>query len=207
MEEATATYIGSEITDFEILGKLPENLREFLNQNNGCILFDGGLHIRGAVLSPDWHSLRKVWGGELALYHLFPAVKKSDIPFAQDCLGDQFFLRKGVVHKLTAEIGEMKSLNMDLNTFINRSMEDPVDFLILRPLLQYQEEGGTLKPGELLSVYPPYCTDQSANGVSIEAIPMLDRIRFLAYFAEQIADVPDGCSIEIVFGKPPDIKL
>ena len=86
-------------------------------------------------------------------------------------------------------------------------MQDPVEFLLLQPLLQYQDEGGTLKPGELLSVYPPFCTEESANGVSIEATPMLDRIRFLADFAMQIADVPNGGKVEIIFGNPPDIKL
>jgi hypothetical protein len=207
MEEATATYIGSEITDFEILERLPDDLQDFLNQNNGCIIFDGGLHIRGAVLYPDWHSLRKVWLGDFALYHLFPAMKKTDIPFAQDCLSDQFFLREDVVYKLYGEDGNIKSLHMDLKTFISRSIEDPVDFLLLRPLLQYQDEGGTLKPGESLSVLPPYCAEESANGVSIEAIPMLDRIRILADFAMQIADVPDGGKFEIIFGKPPGIKL
>lgn len=198
MEEVTATYVGPEITDFEILEKLPENLRSFLNQNNGCILFDGGLHIRGAVLSPDWHSLRNVWFGDCALYQLFPAVKKSDIPFAQDCLGDQFFLRQDIVYKLDAEIGEMKSLNIDLKTFISHFMEDPVDFLLLQPLLQYLNEGGVLKPGELLSIYPPFCTKESANGVSMKAIPMFDRISFLADFANQIANIPDGSTVESI---------
>ncbi len=76
-----------QVEDNDILNEVPEELRNLLTENNDFILFDGGLHIRGAVLAPEWHSLRKVWIGDFALYKFFPAIKESDIPFAQDCLG------------------------------------------------------------------------------------------------------------------------
>ncbi|HEX9961810.1 MAG TPA: hypothetical protein VGB00_12805, partial [Pyrinomonadaceae bacterium] len=104
MKRSKPDYAGSEITDVEILAKVPEDYRQLLTETNGFVLFDGGLHVRGAVLSPDWHSLRKVWLGDFALYKLFPAIEKTDVPFAQDCLGDQFVLRNGVVYKLDAEV-------------------------------------------------------------------------------------------------------
>ncbi len=196
MKPSNPLYIGSEITDPEMLNQVPEDYRRLLQQVNGSILFDGGLHIRGAVLSPEWHSLRKVWFGDFALYKLFPAIENTDVPFAQDCLGDQFLLRKNVVHKLDAESGEIESLRMDLETFLSRSQENPVEFLSLQPLLQFLREGGEMKPGQLLSVYPPYITKESANGVSLRAILMFDRIGFLANFARQIAGIPDGAKLE-----------
>jgi hypothetical protein len=196
MKPSNPLYIGSEITDPEMLNQVPEDYRRLLQQVNGSILFDGGLHIRGAVLTPEWHSLRKVWVGDFALHKLFPAIENTDVPFAQDCLGDQFLLRENVVHKLDAESGEIESLRMDLETFLNRSQENPVEFLSLQPLLQFLREGGEMKPGQLLSVYPPYITKESANGVSLRAILMFDRIGFLANFARQIAGIPDGAKLE-----------
>ncbi len=163
-------------------------MRSLLSENNGFILFDGGLHVRGAVLSPEWHSLRKVWFGDFALYKLFPAIEESDVPFAQDCLGDQFVLRDGVVHKLDAEIGEIETLEMNLETFLTKAQENPVEFLSLEPLLQFMKEGGKLEQGQLLSVYPPFIAKESANGVPLKAISMFDRIGFLADFANQITD-------------------
>lgn len=80
-----------QVTDPEILRTVPEDLRSLLSENNGFILFDSGLHVRGAVRSSEWHSLRKVWFGDFAPCKLFPAIIESDIPFAQDCLGDQSF--------------------------------------------------------------------------------------------------------------------
>lgn len=197
MEQSKPTYVGFEITDPEILDKVPEDYRHLLNQTNGFILFDGGLHVRGAVVSPEWHSLRKVWFGDFALHKLFPEIHESDVPFAQDCLGDQFLLRGGVVHKLDAEIGDIASLGMDLETFLNRAQENPVGFLSLQPLLQFASEGGMLKLGQMLNVYPPFITRESANGVSLKAVSMFDRIGFLADFARQIAGISEGKKIEI----------
>jgi hypothetical protein len=192
MEQSNPTYAGSEITDTEILDRVPEDYRRLLHQTNGFILFDGGLHVRGAVLAPEWHALRKVWLGDSALHKLFPAIEETDVPFAQDCLGDQFVLRAGMVHKLDAEIGDVESLRMSLDTFLSHAQGNPVEFLSLQPLLQFMSEGGKLKPGQLLSVYPPFITKESADGVSLRAISMYDRLGFLADFARQVASISKG---------------
>src|SRR5262249_55265061 len=71
MENTKPTYSGAGITDHQILDKVPENYRRLLHQMNGFIWFDGGLHVRGAVLSPSWHSLREVWSGDFALHKLY----------------------------------------------------------------------------------------------------------------------------------------
>jgi hypothetical protein len=174
------------ISDHEILERVPESLRSLLRETNGFVLFEGGLHVRGAVLSPPWHSLRHVWLGDFPLHKLFPALRESDIPFGQDCLGDQFVLRKNLVHKLEAESGELESLEMNLESFLALARENPLEFLSLHPLVQFRQEGGDLKPGQLLNVYPPFITKESEGGVSLKAVPMFERINFLADFSRQI---------------------
>lgn len=197
MEDSGLIYSGAEITDQEILPDLPEEYRYFLQQMNGCVLFDGGLHIRGAVQSPDWHSLRNVWHGDLALSKLFPEVKDSDVPFAQDCLGDQFLLRSGLVHRLEAERGAVESLEMGFEAFLNRAHENPVEFLSLEPLLQFLSEGGDLKPGQLLNAYPPFLMQEAADGVSLKAVSMFEQIGFLADLATQIRELAEGARVKI----------
>ena len=86
---------------------------------------------------------------------------------------------------------------MNLETFLHSVQEKPVDFLSLQPLQRFRDEGGELKPGELLSVYPPFCTKESARGVSLKAIPALERISFLADFARQIAGLQEGTEIRM----------
>ncbi|HEY6250059.1 MAG TPA: hypothetical protein VI685_08860 [Candidatus Angelobacter sp.] len=195
------SYTGGEITDPEIVDKLPQTYRDLLQQVNGCILFNGGLHIRGAVVSPPWHSVRVAWLGEIALHRLFPAIKQQDIPFGQDCFVDQFVLREGAVHRLQAETGDIENLAMDLEAFLLHAQEAPVEFLSLHPLQQFHSAGGELKPGELLSVYPPFCTKESSRGVSLKAISASDRIGFLADFARQISHLPEGTKVQIKSSK------
>ena len=207
MAQSKSPYIGSEITDAAILDNMPEDYRRLLSRTNGFILFDGGLHVRGAVLAPKWHSLRKVWLGDFALHKLFPSISESDVPLAQDCLGDQFLLRGGIVHKLDAEVGEVESLGMGLETFLNRAQDDPVGFLSLEPLLQFMSEGGELKPGQLLSVYPPFITKEAANGVSLRAVSMFERISFLADFSRQISGIAEGGKVEIKVVNTPDGEI
>jgi hypothetical protein len=119
----------------------------------------------------------------------------EDIPFAEDCMGDQFILRTGRVHRLAAETGELWTLDLDLAGFFDAVQADSIGFLSLQPLLQFQRDGGALEPGQLLGAYPPFCTQQSGAGVHLAAIPADECRLFLADFAAQIRDVPDGGKI------------
>ena len=93
---STASFIGPEITDVQILQILPPDYQEFLLSLNGGILFGGGLHVRGACESPDWHSIRRVWTGPDALSSFYTSVVAEDVPVAQEVGGDQFLLRGGL---------------------------------------------------------------------------------------------------------------
>lgn len=186
MKSELINYLGNKISNLEILSKLPEDLQKLLHKKNGFIAFDGGLHIRGIVDFPKWHSLENVWFGDFALHKIFPNLTETDIPFGQDCFGDQFILRNETVWQLMSETGDIENLNLGINDFLMQAEENPVEFLILQPLLQFKNEGGNLENGQLLNVYPPFCTEEAKTEVSLKAIPMFERITFLADFAKQI---------------------
>ena len=188
-------YKGPKIDDQAILELLPLDFRDFLLRCNGYVAFHGGLHIRGACLNPTWHSLRYWWLGGEALHRLFSAVDEDDVPFGEDALGDQYVLRGGVVHRLSAESGELASLGTDLRGFDNQVRNDPVGYLSLGPLEEFRASGGKLMPGQLLNVYPPFVMKESANGVSYRAVPTEERIRFLADLAAQVRGVPEGTKV------------
>lgn len=190
------SYPGPPIDDEDIIARLPESLASMLAAQNGWIAYSGGLHVRGACLAPEWHSLRAAWEGEYALYRLFPAVSQHDIPLAEDCFGDQFLIRDGTVLRLFGETGELEELGLSWPAFLSRVEEQPVEFLDLQPLTRFSAEGGILLPGELLSAYPPFVATE--GGASLRPIPNLERRLFLADFARQIAGVEDGQQIEIV---------
>jgi hypothetical protein len=194
------TFRGPPISDPETLARLPQDLRQLLAEANGFVMFDGGLHIRGACLEPEWHSLRKVWEGEFALSSLYPIIRSEDVPFAEDCMGDQFILREGTVHRLAAETGQLSSLEAGLFDFLDQAQKSPIEYLCLHPLVQFQRERGHfISPGELLDANPFFCMAEAGAGVHLEAVSALERLSFLAYVAGQISKLPDGTKIRFKF--------
>ena len=191
------SYVGPPVSDPDVLSRVPVALQELLLQTNGFIAFGGGLHIRGASLQPAWHSLREAWLSEGAFHWHYPAVHSSDVPFAQDCVGDQFLLRDGQVHRLASETGEVEELGAGLLEWLAQVQADPQATLGLEPLLQFQADGEELQPGELLNVYPPFCTKEAANGVSLQAVPVGERLALLVELSKVIAGLPEGGTLGI----------
>lgn len=192
--ELEVTWSGPPLDDPQLLSNLPEDLKNLLNSVNGFIQLDGALHVRGLCHNPDWHSLRHVWESTDAFYRHYRTVQQSDVPFAQSALGDQYFIRDNIVYRLDTECDEIESLDMDFKAFLDEVQRDPIAALNLEPLEEFWDEGGKLKPGQLLSVMPPFVLARPDTNYSYRAISALDRLRFLADFAKQIRDLPDGAT-------------
>jgi hypothetical protein len=180
-----------------VLQALPHNLVALLRQINGFIQFRGGLHVRGLCAEPTWHALEAVMRGERALFRHYPAIRETDVPFGQDCVADQFLLREGIVHKLQAETGALESLGLNLPGFFSAAEADPVGFLAMQPLLQFEREGGSLGPGNVLHVYPPFCTEESGKGVSLRAVGVEEALAFLATFSRQLSGLATGDRVHV----------
>jgi len=174
------------LDDPEILARAPEALAELLRETNGAWLHGGGLHVRGACTAPSWHSLRLAWEGELALHTLYPEVRNDDVPFAQDCVGDQFLLRDGIVHVLEAETGRLEATEVGLREFLIAAERDPGEFLALQPLQTLREQGGALRPGQLILVYPPFCM-ASEEPATLEVMPAAEVLRLHARLARKLS--------------------
>ncbi len=202
MQLTNVTYRGPAVDDRDILTRLPASLASLLEQINGFVLLHGGLHLRGACHAPSWHSLRFAWDGEAAFCSLYPTVLPTDVPFAEDCLGDQFLLRGEVVHQLACETGELESLDLSLWNFLLAAQQEPIALLGLEPLQRFTEEHGRgLEPGELLAAYPPSCFKEAADGVRIAAVSGEERRRILANLADKLSELPDGATLTF---KPVD---
>jgi hypothetical protein len=192
-----ANYIGPAIDDHEILQQLPAPLTDLLHKINGFIIHRGALHVRGASLIPTWHSIRNIFVGNLALHKMYPEVTESDIPFGQDCIGDQFLLRNGIVCKLDAEIGSVESLEMSFEEFIISAQENPDEVLLPKVLYDFEKNGNVLEPGKLINVYPPFMIKVDGDR-SLKAISADELISFHADLYRQLANIPDGTKVRFV---------
>jgi len=185
------TYIGPPIDDPELLADLPTELAALLRRQNGFVAYGGGLHVRGACTHPAWHALRHAWRGPASLAAAYPALRPDDIPFAEDALGDQYVLSRGIVCLLSAETGHLSPMMITLDQFLDEVVAAPVRVLSLGPLMRFEQEGGALSPGQLLSVYPPFAVEHGGD-YSYRAVAASDRLGFLASLAEQLHHLGDG---------------
>lgn len=101
------------------------------------------------------------------------------------------------VIRLYSETGQIEPLSMTFREFFEKADAGPIGFLSLEPLVRFNNHGGTLLPGQLLSVYPPFCVKEGLER-SLKAIPIAKRIASVADLARQIHEVPDGQTIRIV---------
>jgi hypothetical protein len=174
------TYKNTEIDDQGTFNALPEVLKKFISQVNGIIGYKGGIHFRGCVKEPLWHSINEVWTGKLAFWKKYPDVLDIDIPFAQDCMGDQYLLRNDKVVRLYGETGELEFMGITFIEFLDAVEKDPLTILGLYPLAQFEAEGNRLQPGMLLQAFPPFCTKSPLESITVKAVPVEEQLIYLA---------------------------
>lgn len=190
------TYRGAAIDDVEIIERMPMELQQLIAQRNGFVAFRGGLHVRGACTTPDWHSLRRALAGPESFGERFQAIRAGDVPFGQDVFGDQFVLRDGKVYKLDSYADRLDPVAEGLLDFFGAVQRDPITLLSLGHLAQFEAGGETLRPGELLMEWPPFIVEEAAKGVTLRRIPAAERLEFLADIAKQLRGVADGARVE-----------
>lgn len=195
MELTEVTFQGPLVDDLELFPLLPPKLRALLEQVNGFIQLGGGLHVRGACRDPEWHSLRRAWMGKEAFHKFYRTINETDVPFGQDYLGNQFLLRGDHVIRLLGETGEVEELGLPLLDFIEAVQADADAVLNLEALRLFQEQGGSLDPGELLQAEPPLCTQEADEGVGLTPVPVDEQLAYLRQFYGRIKRVSEDGKI------------
>jgi len=66
-----------------------------------------------------------------------------------------------------------------------------------QPLLRFQQEGGALEPGQVLQVYPPFCTKEAEAGVSLAAVGAIEALAFLADFSSRTSGLAEGDKLAV----------
>jgi hypothetical protein len=185
------SWVGPPIDDLEILDLCPPGLRDLLGKVNGFIQFKGAFHVRGASAAPAWHSLRNALQGPLSFCSLYPEIKPGDVPFAEDALGDQYFLRGDLVMVLQSESGDVKPTGVNFHGFMLKLQDERASSIDLGDDSVLGTGKYRIQPGELLGVWPPYVMKHD-GAFSMKPQPTLHHRLFLADLAEDIRTIPDG---------------
>src|SRR5690606_14715094 len=117
-----------------------------------------------------------------AFWKYYPDILDVDIPFAQDCMGDQFLFRGNRIIKLYTETGQIESYNYDFAQFLEAIEKDPVNFLGMYPLIQLEMDEKSLEPGQLLQAFPPLSLQSSAMDLTIKPVPIFEQLQYLRDF-------------------------
>ena len=125
----------------------------------------------------------------MKLSHLFSTININDIPFAQDCFGDQYIIRNNKLGRVLAEIDEFQDLKIDFYEFLHQVTSNVYEFLAIENISQFN-----LQPNQLINAFPPFCMDIKQR--ILKPIDLTERITFLSEFSKQIKNLPDGTNIQ-----------
>ena len=191
------TFQGPPLETPDKIQQLPGDLIEVLWQINGFVAYAGGLHVRGMVDEPAWHSFERYCWGEMALHKRYSALEEYDLPFGQDFLGNQFVLRDERVWRLRGDTGQLRALDVDLAGFLENVRHDAIGYLELELLAEYHQLHGMLEPGKLVHTMPPLCMRRDDKKLALKSVDVDKGLSFLSDFARQIADVPEGEEVNL----------
>ncbi len=187
-------YEGPPLDEAELAAAaLPENFAGLLRQVNGFVCLHGGFHVRGICREPAWHALSTVTEGPRALHTHYRSVRLGDLPFGEECLGDQFLLRDGEVHRLYAESDQIEALSIGLGTFLDGLASEAI--FELPDFLYDWYSQGRLTADKAVHVYPPFVAAKPDSGYSFAPVPRLELLDYHFELSNQIRDLPDGARV------------
>lgn len=177
-------YMNQECDNPELVDNLPLEMKAFYKEVNGLVAYNGGFQIRQIGTGPTWNSLENYWTGENALHKIYSNLSPDDIPFAQDCMGDQYVFRGGSVWQLLTETGDLDDLELEFDEFIDEVIEDPVEFLALYPLIDFLDAGKELEVGQLLVPNIPF-SEETENEYTFTTASSPERLKWLADYYQK----------------------
>jgi hypothetical protein len=194
MKLTNITWEAGVSTDLEMLKHLPDELKSLISSSGGFSVHHGAIHFRGCAKEPKWNSIREISWGDHSLKMKYPQIDVDDIPFAHDQVGDFYIWRNEEIFHLDSETGEVSKFEQSLDLFLQGIEENIEDYLNVS--LDRQ-----LEPGRALHVYPPFCTAEASEGVSMRDVPLEELIDYHADFAKQIRDLTEGKKFSVELTK------
>jgi SMI1/KNR4 family protein SUKH-1 len=172
--------------------------RRLLECMNGGYFFERSLHVFGACADPPWHSLG-AWNSPALWRDAYGEAAEGLVCFAEDAFGDQYAYsgRGGEVVCFEAELGRVVSVAPHFVAWLEGLLEQPEAVLPLDVMRREVETRQPLEPGWQLFAYPPLCTVESRQGVTVGQVDAVEAMRFRGSLALQLRNLPPGARVAI----------
>jgi hypothetical protein len=173
--------------------------RRLLECINGGYFFDRSLHVFGACAEPPWHSL-SAWNSPALWRDAYGEATRGLVCFAEDAFGDQFAYSGmgGEVVCFEAELGRVVPVAPHFVAWLEGLLAQPESVLPIDVMRREAElRRMALAPGTQMFAYPPLCTVESREGVTVGPVDAVEAMRFRGSLALQLRNLPPGSRVSI----------
>lgn len=190
---------------FRSLAGVPACVAELLARRNGFYAFASSLHVfpggtLAGVMDVETWNEPTLWRAE------YDDRIAGFCFFAEDAFGEQFGAGDdGTVRRLNPETGELVLYAPDVGAWAQRILADHRVETGWPLAMEWQEINGPLPAGRRLLPTTPFVLGGEFSLGNLWAGDAVEGMRFRAYLAKSIEDVPDGKRVKLVVreeGKP-----
>ena len=167
-------------------------LFEMLRAKNGFYALDGALHVFPSGISKHGYTLEEWNAPELWLDGYRFAIPER-VYFAENVFGEQFTLGESV-ELFYPETGQLWPVGVTLEEWADVMLEDN-GFTGHSIASQWELEVGPIEPGRRLLPKQPFVVGGGYDIDNLYSGQSLEGMRFRAYLASQIHDLPDGAQV------------
>ena len=192
--ELASNPIGSGFDASTLRGSLNPQTAKLLADRDGFYAFEGALLVRPVLDTQNvlgimtWNSF-DLWKSH---YSDFGIDIQSNTFFAENILGEQFFLANDWIGQFDPETGESHKVADDLNSWAAAILADS-DYLTGHGLAhKWQKANGKLPAGSRLIPKVPFVLQGDFEVSNLVAKPELEAITIRAQLAAQLARLKDG---------------
>lgn len=172
------------------------HLADLLKQSNGFAMWGGAFLLlpSGAVdnlpsvESYNAHDWKRSYS---------PAVQ-STVFFALDVFGFSFGISEDRVVRLDPETGVLYQIADTLGHLLERVRNEPIEMVGIEMFNAWCESGRSMEIGQRLAPKVPFVLGGGEAVSEFYPADILERAAFNAYIYEQIRDLPDGATIELL---------
>ena len=190
----------AELTDemLQFAGAHKDDYLRLLADRNGFYAFESALHVFGCGESELDISVNQ-WNSEHSWRQGYNEKTENRLFFAEDVFGGQFCLMNDKIYTFDPETGNSEYLADDYEHWAQLLLKD-FDLLTGYPLArEWQEQNGPIPIGRRLYPKLPFFLGGEFAIENLYCGDPLERMRFSAEIARQVADLPDGAEFKFKF--------